>query len=150
MMRHLWNCKFGLAIVAVLALVVPVALAQGGMGQGKGMPKYDPATETTLKGTIEEVKEQECQMCRMGTTGTHLMVKSGSETLEIHLGPTSFLNEKKFSFAKGDQIEVVGSKVKMGGTDALIAREVKKGDQTLTLRNAQGIPQWARGGRSRN
>ena len=155
MMRRLWNWKLGLAIVAVLALVVPVALAQGGMGQGKGMqgkgmPKYDPATETTLKGMIEEVKEQECQMCRMGTTGTHLMVKSDSETMEIHLGPTSFLNEKKFSFAKGDQIEVVGSKVKFNGGDAVIAREVKKGDQTLTLRNAQGIPQWARGGRSRN
>jgi hypothetical protein len=35
----------------------------------------------------------------------------------------------------------------MAGADILIAREVKKGEQTLILRNAKGIPLWARGGR---
>ncbi len=153
-MKQLRNWNIHVLILAVLALALPLALAQGGGGQGKGkqrqgMPKYDPATETTVKGTVEEVKEVECQMCRMGTTGTHLMVKSGGETMEVHLGPTTFLTDKKFSLAKGDQIEVVGSKVKMNGSDALIAREVKKGDQKLTLRDAQGIPQWS-GGRRRN
>lgn len=49
-------------------------------------------------------------------------------------------------FVKGDQVEVIGSKVK--GTDAVvvIARDVKKDGKVLTLRNAQGIPAWRRGG----
>jgi hypothetical protein len=49
------------------------------------------------------------------------------------------------TFAKGDNIEVTGAKVKYEGADAVLAREVKKGDKTLTLRNAAGIPQWSQG-----
>jgi hypothetical protein len=49
-------------------------------------------------------------------------------------------------FAKGDQVEVIGSKVKGTDTEVVIAREVKKDGKVLTLRNAQGIPAWRRGG----
>jgi hypothetical protein len=80
----------------------------------------------------------------MGWNGTHLMVKTDSETLEVHIGPTFYLEEQKFTFGVGDQIEVTGSKVKYQGVDALLAREVKKGDKTLLLRNAQGIPLWSK------
>ena len=46
--------------------------------------------------------------------------------------------QKHINFEKGEQIEVTGSRVKFGDSDALIAREIKKGGQTRTLRNAQG------------
>ena len=77
-----------------------------------------------------------------------MILKTDKETLEVRLGPTTFLEKEKFTFAKGDQIEVTGSKVKIEGADALIAREVKKGGKTLTLRDAQGVPAWS-GGRRR-
>ena len=130
--------------IAVLTLGAASALAQRGMGQGAGR-MYDTATETTVKGTVEEVKQISGQ--RGGPGGTHLIVKTDKETLEVHLGPTTFLEKEKFTFAKGDQIEVTGSKVKIGAADALLAREVKKGDKTLTLRNAQGVPVWSGGRR---
>lgn len=130
--------------IAVLTLGAASALAQHGRGQGAGR-MYDPATETTVKGTVEEVKQIPGQ--RGGPGGTHLMLKTDKETLEVHLGPTAFLEKEKFTFAKGDQIEVTGSKVKIGAADALLAREVKKGDKTLTLRNAQGVPVWSGGRR---
>jgi hypothetical protein len=130
--------------IAVLTLGAASALAQRGMGQGAGR-MYDTATETTVKGTVEEVKQVSGP--RGGPGGTHLILKTDKETLEVHLGPTTFLEKEKFTFAKGDQIEVTGSKVKIGATDALLAREVKKGDKTLTLRNAQGIPAWSSGRR---
>jgi hypothetical protein len=133
-----------LIAIAISTLSVASALAQRGMGQGAGR-MYDPATETTVKGTVEEVKQIPGQ--RGGASGTHLIVKTDKETLEVHLGPTAFLEKEKFTFAKGDQIEVTGSKVKIGAADALLAREVKKGDKTLTLRNAQGIPVWSGGRR---
>jgi hypothetical protein len=88
-------------------------------------------------------------MCGRNQTGTHLIVKSDGGTFDAHLGPTRFLAKNNFSFAKGDQVEIIGSKVKMGGADALLARQVKKGDRTLTLRNAQGIPVWSGGGQGR-
>jgi hypothetical protein len=107
---------------------------------------YNPATETTVKGTVEEVKQIQGGP-RSGQGGTHLILKTDKETLEVHLGPTTFLEKQKFTFAKGDQIEVIGSRVKINGADALLAREVKKGDKTLTLRNAQGVPAWSGGRR---
>jgi hypothetical protein len=131
--------------IAVLTLGAASALAQGGRGQGAGH-LYDPATETTVKGTVEEVKQ--VSGARGGLGGTHLILKTDKETLEVHLGPTAFLEKEKFTFAKGDQIEVTGSKVKIGAADALLARVVKKGDKTLTLRNVQGVPAWS-GGRRR-
>jgi hypothetical protein len=33
----------------------------------------------------------------------------------------------------------------MGGAESIIAREVVKGDKTLTLRGKNGIPEWSRG-----
>jgi hypothetical protein len=81
-----------------------------------------------------------------GWSGTHLTLKTEAETLDVHVGPSWFLTQNQFSFAKGDQVEVTGSKVKVGTADTLLAREVKKEGKALVLRNPQGIPQWSRRG----
>jgi DNA/RNA endonuclease YhcR with UshA esterase domain len=135
----LWGILLTMMFLAAVA--TPIGFAQRGMGQRTRVPKYNSSTEVTVKGTVGEVKEVTGPM---GWAGTHLMLKTQNETQDVHLGPASFLAEKKFKFTKGDQIEVTGSKIKYEGADALLAREVKKGDETLTLRNAQGIPQWSR------
>jgi hypothetical protein len=129
------------AAVALLAL--PLAAAQAG-GRGRPGRLYNPATVITVTGTVDDVQ----QVTRgRGWQGTHLTLNTGKETVDVHLGPSSFLADKQFTFAKGDRIEVTGSKVKFGDADALIAREVKKGGKTLVLRDADGIPQWSRGPR---
>ena len=46
------------------------------------------------------------------------------------------------SFKADDKIEVTGSKVKQGDADLILAREVVKGDDTLTLRFKDGKPAW--------
>lgn len=123
------------ALIAVVLFVsLPLAFAQ------RGMRNYNPSRETTVKGTVEEVKQVSG---RHGWNGTHLMLKTEAGQMDVHVGPSSYISRQGFSFAKGDQVEVLGSQVKMGGSDALIAREIKKDDKTLTLRNAQGIPQWS-------
>ena len=75
--------------------------------------------------------------------GTHLTVKAGDETREVMLGPANFITGKGFAFAKGDSIEVTGSKITMGAMEFVIAREVVKDGKTLTLRDKTGTPQWA-------
>ncbi|HEX6905995.1 MAG TPA: hypothetical protein VF154_05245 [Terriglobales bacterium] len=126
-------------MAVVLFLSVPLAFAQ------RGMRNYDPSTETTVKGTVEEVKQVSG---RHGWNGTHLMLKTEAGQMDVHAGPSSYIAAQGFTFAQGDKVEVLGSKVKLGGGEALIAREIKQGDKTLVLRNAQGIPQWS-GGRQR-
>ncbi len=105
---------------------------------------YDPATEVTMKGSIEAVQQLTGPR---GWAGSHVSLKTDTETIDVHVGPSWFLTQNKIALAKGDQIEVTGSKVKYGASDALIARELKKDGQSLTLRNAQGIPAWSRGRR---
>jgi hypothetical protein len=136
--------KMLLVLAVAMAVAAPLGLAQRRRGGGKGMPRYNPATEVTLKGTVEKVTQHASSM---GWPGTHLTLKAGTETLDVHVGPSDFLAKQKFEVAAGDQIEVVGSKIQYEGADALLAREIRKGEASLTLRNAQGIPQWSAGRR---
>jgi len=124
-----------------ISMAVSIGYAQRGKGQMQGMPRYDTATEVTLPGTITKV---ETHTGRMGWNGTHLVVNFDAETLTVHVGPTDYLEQQAFSFETGDQIEVTGSRIKLEGTEVLIAREIKKGEKVLRLRNSQGIPAWSR------
>jgi hypothetical protein len=126
-----------LILTAIAVAFVTLSFAQGRGGSGARM--YNPATETTLKGTIEDVQQIQG---KGAATATHLTLKTASGTFDVHVGPTTFISNQQFSFAKGDQVEVTGSKL---GSDTLIAREIKKDGKVLTLRNSQGIPAWSRG-----
>ncbi len=129
------------AAIAAGALISVAAMAQGRRNRARG---YDPATEVTVTGKVEEVQ----QISRNGGWGgTHLTLKTKDETLDVHLGPSAFVADQGFTFAKGDQLEVTGSKTAYAGKGALVARTVKKGDKTLTLRDSSGIPLWSRGPR---
>jgi hypothetical protein len=102
-------------------------------------PKYDVSTETRMKGTVEEVKlppaggEKEV---------AHLLLKIGADTVDVYLCPKSFLDDMGVSFSKGDEITVIGSKIKQGEADLILAREVVKGTDDLVLRDAKGNPVW--------
>jgi len=102
-------------------------------------PKYDPHTETRMKGTVDEVKlppkgsEKEA---------AHLLVKNGPDTVDVYLCPKSFLADMGVSFSKGDAIALTGSIVKQAGADLILAREVVKGNDTLVLRDEKGSPVW--------
>ena len=122
-------------------LGVWIVYAQRNRGQNR-MPRYDTSTEITVKGVIENV---DSHIGRMGWNGTHLVVKVEADTLTVHVGPSAYIEQKGFSFAQGDQIEVIGSKIKFEGSDIIVARVIRKGDKVLTLRNEQGIPAWSRG-----
>jgi hypothetical protein len=132
-----------LAAVAAVTISASVLYAQMGMGRRGRAPIYNPSTETTVKGTVEEVRNV---TGRRGWGGTHLTLKTGDKSMDVHVGPAWFISKNKFTFAKGDEVEVIGSKVAYQGADALVAREIKKGDKTLTLRNADGFPVWSRRG----
>jgi hypothetical protein len=123
------------------------AQAAGGRGKGRNAPRYDPSTEATFTGTIEEVKEVD-HAGFLGK-GLHAMLKTDQGMFDVHIGPASFAATEQLTLAKGDQLEVVGSKVKDDGVNAIIARNVKKGGKTTTLRNQKGIPLWS-GGRRRS
>src|SRR5882672_8876022 len=71
-------------------------------------PKYDLQTEVKIKGTVLEIKAPEKEKDNI-----HMMLKSGEDTLDVLLCPKSFLTEMGTAFAKGDEIALTGSKVKV-------------------------------------
>ena len=119
-------------------------------GTARGSPMYDLRTETTIRGTVESVDTVTGAggRGRHALGGTHLTVRSGTEALAVHVGPTAYLAEKGITFAKGDALEILGSRVTIGQESVIIARQVKKGDNTWTLRDALGRPAWSGRGRS--
>jgi hypothetical protein len=126
-----------LAVIFLATIYIP--LLPGQKQGSSGAPKYDAQTETRMKATVEEVKlppkgsEKEI---------VHLLVNVGAEKQDVYLCPKAFLDDMGVSFAKGDEIEITGSKVKQDGADLLLAREVAKGTDTLVLRDDKGKPVW--------
>lgn len=110
-------------------------------------PRYDAAAEVTLKGAVEAVSEHTHP--GMARRGTHITLQAAGAAYDVHLGPTAFLQKLGLNLAKGDEVEVTGSKIRYEGADAVLARQVMKGGKTFELRNKDGIPLWS-GGRRKN
>lgn len=129
---------FPTAIAVLLALTIPAALAQK-TSDTPAMPKYDVTKEVKIKGAIEDVKEM---TMAKGEAGVHLMVKTATETLEVRLCPSGYLKDFEVAFAKGQTVEVTGSRIKIEDKDVILAREVVLGNNTVVLRDNKGAPVW--------
>lgn len=109
------------------------------VAHAQAAPKYDAASETKMKGVVEDLKlpekghEKEI---------VHLMMKNGDQTLDIYLCPKSFMDEMGVTFSKGDEVAFTGSKISQNGAEMMLAREVVKGQDTLVLRDDKGKPVW--------
>jgi hypothetical protein len=98
-------------------------------------PKYDPSAEVKLKGSIEEVKNI--------AEHTHLLIRTAGQLQEVYLAPADFLADLECSFSKGDEVEIVGSKVRLeSGVERVLVRQLVRGQLTLTLRDPKGAPVW--------
>jgi hypothetical protein len=104
------------------------------------VPVYSASNEQTVQGVVQNVQEFYCPIS--GDVGTHLLVKTDHGTFQVHIAPSRFLRDKKLNFSKGDQIEVVGSRIINKGHEALIARTVIRGEQTVAFRETNGQPMW--------
>lgn len=140
--------KLQMFFVLAASLAIPVVAAPAAQTPPATAPargggwRYNPASVITVKGTVQEVKEYKG---RGGSSGTHLIVQTERHgTLDVHLGPTSYIAQKQFPLAKGDHVEITGSEVNPGN---LTAREVTKSGKKLELREASGRPLWAGAGR---
>ena len=129
--------RFVLAIVVLCVFTVTLAWSQAPAGSFS----YDVSKEMTIKGVVEEVKDFRCPVS--GGMGAHLVVKTDKGLVTVHLALSKFLSEYGFNFAKGDEVEVVGVKAKVGDDEnAILARKIDRGNQTFTFRDKAGKPLW--------
>lgn len=119
--------------VALVALVVLLLTPQ------RHPPRYNTAAEVTLRGVVEDVKNFYCPIS--GEEGTHLTLATEKGKVEVHVAPARFLTGQR-QFFRGDDVEVVGSRITFLGHDAVIARTITRGAETVALRKANGQPLW--------
>lgn len=143
----------GLITVVICIFLASLAFAQrergerglqgsGGWGMGKEYQRmYDPAKAETISGTVESVDT--IKPLKGMQYGIHIQLKSDKETISVHLGPGWYIERQDMKIVKGDIVEVKGSRVTIADKPAIIAAEVKKGDDILILRDSAGIPKWA-------
>ena len=127
------------AVILVMALTLGVAAPV--LAQKPTVPKYNAATEATFKGVIDDVHDRQCPIS--GGMGAHFNLKlADGKIIEVHLATTKFVKSYELVFAKGDEVQVIGSKVEFEGADAILAREVKRGNDDFVFRDPQGKPIW--------
>jgi hypothetical protein len=120
----------GLVVLAVLLLIPQ-----------RHPTRYSAAAEATLHGVVSDVQEFYCPVS--GSMGTHLTLATESGPVQVHVAPSRFLEGENWQFSRGDEVEVVGSRIVFQGHDALIARTIVRGAQTVALRRGDGKPLWA-------
>jgi len=114
----------------------------GGWGPGTSYNRmYDSKTLETITGEVVSVSR--ITPSKGMSAGIHMNVKTDKETISVHLGPGWYLENQDVKIEPKDKVEVKGSRITFGGKPAIIAAEVKKGDEVLKLRDDSGFPVWS-------
>lgn len=140
-----------MATMLVLCLFVGTeALAQKGMmwkgggGWGAGTPyagMYNPNTLETIAGEVISVEQ--FTLGNKMSSGVHIVLKADAETISAHLGPVWYMENQDVKIEANDKVEIKGSRITFEGHPAIIAKEVKKGDEVLMLRDESGFAVWS-------
>jgi hypothetical protein len=145
--------SFVIAMAAVAVFLVAVSsFAQpkpgmmwrgsGGWGPGSQYNKmYDPKVVETITGEVTAVDRITPAKGMSG--GVHMNVKTDKETISVQLGPSWYLENQDVKIEAKDKVEVKGARTTFAGKPAIIAAEVKKGDEVLKLRDDSGFPVWS-------
>lgn len=137
-----------IAVLAIVATSIATAGPRGPWQGSRGWSSdgaygrmFDPKTITSISGEIVAF-EQFTPMKGMAT-GVHMIVKTASERVAVHLGPSWYLASQDADLKVGDQVEVRGSRIQIDKKPAIIAVRVERGKDVLLLRDDQGFPRWA-------
>ena len=122
--------------VLVLSLTVAVGVWSAyageqrdmkGWGEGDPYNKYYDVREfEKFRAWVLGFKE-ESPMEGM-SPATILVVRDGSEHIDVHLCPTWFATPKEVGVKKGDRVKIRGAWAEIDGKDIFMASKVKKGE----------------------
>jgi hypothetical protein len=133
-----------LAMMSSYAQPGPGMMWRGSGGWGPGTPynrMYDPKAMETISGEVTSIDR--ITPNKGMAAGIHMNVKTDQDTISVHLGPSWYLENQDVKIEPKDKVEVKGAKTTFAGKPAIIAAEVKKGDEVLKLRDDSGFPVWS-------
>jgi len=126
-------------LLAAWVMIPPPACAQEENSR-ESVPEYDVSKETRFQGVIAEVKDRICPISR--GVGSHLTVKVDEKVYEVHVAPVKFVKMYGAAFQRGETVEIVGVMTRFQGTEAILPREIRRGNQGLVFRDEKGGPIW--------
>jgi len=97
--------------------------------------KYDKSSEVKIKGVVDDVKTA-------ADNTIHITLKCEKGSLDVLVAPQNFLKEMEITFAKGDEVEVLGSQLTVDGNALLLVREVTRNGDVMMMRDEHGKPVW--------
>lgn len=114
----------------------------GGWGIGTQYHRYyNPQSLETLSGELISVNQ--VTPFRGMHYGISIALKTGKETIDVHLGPSWYIERLDVKLEKGDKIELKGSRTTINNKQVIIASEFKKQDAVFVLRDNNGYPIWS-------
>lgn len=148
-MRRWQVFSFGLAVLLVMPLILPLPAMSQGRGQGfrpcPYTPYQCPATDVckplTITGKVSQVFTETLKdkmypgMAMIVDTKDHGKVR-------VHMGPVWYLERQEFDLEPGQDVQVQGVCLEEKGETRLIAAQVTVGDHVLMLRDQEGRPLW--------
>jgi len=121
----------------VFALVLASFALQG---TAKDVPRASSSEDKKFTGTVEKVSQHNCEICNC--VELSITLTTASERLEVRLGPKSYFEEHDFSLSRGDMVEITGIPFREAGKMVVLANEIRRGGDTLSLRGKFGRPVW--------
>lgn len=101
---------------------------------------FDPESLEEVTGTVLEVLKTRDNS--YDTRGIILMLDVEDEIVEVHVGPTWFVERQIRSFKRGEELTVTGSVVPYHGQDILVVQSIGRGKKTYRFRDGEGSPFW--------
>ncbi len=124
--------------VLATAILLSTAAAQQRTAVAPPRPAaYDMTRETICQGTVLSYTENS----PVPPIGAHVTVQTLTGTMDVHLGPASYLRANHFSLSAGDSVRIVGASAALHGGDIFIARIVQRGQQSIVIRSLRGYLQ---------
>jgi hypothetical protein len=143
--------KLGILVIAIslLSLLATDSFAQQGLKKGSSGWRmgsqygkmYNLKTVETINGEVISIDR--IIPLKVMSYGIHMVVKTDKETISVHLGPGWYIENQEIKFEPKDNVQVTGSRITFEGKPAIIAAEVKKGNEVLKLRDKNGFPVWS-------
>ena len=98
-------------------------------GGSRRPPAYDAASEVTIRGTVTSVE--------VGTRGpgrlVSLVFQTDSNAWKVIAGPEEVVRRQGATLAAGDTLTITGAPMSGPEGQVFLARQITKGDVTLTL-----------------
>lgn len=133
-----------LTMSIVLLMLVGTAWAQRRANQSTNRQQYyrsyDTTTVKTIEGEVVDISYNPSQQ-NASVTGVHMLVKTDTATLPVHLGPQWYMVQQE-PIRKGDRLTITGSLITFNGAPTLIAATIQRNQMILVLRNRSGYPVW--------